>query len=147
MFRFLQPKAGRIAVGVSLAAVVLTVFVATGFGNDNTQRRIIHSATIGRFGHIHVTTAATTPGIKLVYVRGTGTVQPGQFFGGSLKCPRRFPHPIAGLFDTNSDNTYLSSNRPEPIDASARTARKWFIGVTNAGGQPANVLAGVVCAH
>jgi hypothetical protein len=146
MFRFIEATTGKVAVGALLAAVLLVSVVSSGFGSgDNT--RAVHSAGAGQLNHVHITAAAAaTGGIGLVYVRGSKTVQPGRFFGAALTCPRTY-HPISGFFDSNSVDTFMSTNRPDPPTVSAKNARKWEIGVTNTGNQPANVAAGIVCAR
>ena len=146
MFRFIETTTGKVAVGALVAAVLLVSIVSSGLGSGGNTRAV-HSGGVGQLNHVHVTAAAAaTGGVKLAYVRGSKTVQPGQFFGAALTCPAKY-HPISGFFDSNSVDTFQSTNRPDPPGVSARSARKWSIGVTNTGNQPANVAAGIVCAR
>ena len=108
-----------------------------------------HAAAEAQYRNVRVTaaTAAVKQGIKLAYVYGNATVQPGQFLIGDLKCPGKFPHPISGGLDSNSTNTFLVTSRPSPFGVSAQAAHRWTIGETNTDTKPHGVTVVVVCAQ
>ena len=137
----------KIAIGALIAAVAFGVSIAGGFGSTTVERPAVHAAREGQFRDVRVTEAAAAGGTKIAYVYGNETAPAGQFAGGFLTCPKKFPHPISGFFDSSSNDTYLSASRPTPFGVSAKAARKWAIGVTNTGTQSAGVVAGVVCAQ
>lgn len=146
-----MPSSSRSNVRVVAAVfTVMTVaiigFVAVGFGKASTQLSLAHRAD-GQYQNVRVTAsaAALKQGVKVAYVYGTKTIQPGQFFGASLRCPSKFPHPVSGGFDSNSNKVFGSTNRPNPVFSTARTARAWAVGVTNLDSSPANIIAVVVC--
>ena len=137
------------ALAVSVAMAGLTVFVATGSGEARGPSVSAHAAAEAQYRNVRVTaaTAAVKQGIKLAYVYGSATVQPGQFFIGDLKCPGKFPHPISGGLDSNSNNTFLVTSRPSPFGVGAQAAHRWTIGETNTDTQAHVVTAVVVCAQ
>jgi len=140
-------KSGLAVAAASGAVVLIGGAIAIpvlGSGGDSK-----HSTKVRAAGHgwtVRADAAAhKKKGLKFVYVRGYKTVQPGQFFGASMRCPLRYPHPISSFFDSGSEKLVLTSDLPDPANASPRRVRKWFIGVTNFDTQPANVQVGVAC--
>jgi hypothetical protein len=149
MRSLVRPKAAICALAVSVAGAGLTVFVATGLSEARGPSVSAHAAAEAQYRTVRVTAATATvkQGIKLAYVYGSATVQPGQYFIGNLKCPRKFPHPISGGLDSNSSNTFLVTSRPDPASVGAQAAHRWAIGETNTDTKAHNVLAVVVCAQ
>ena len=133
-------------IGLSAAGALLAAFITTGVGETKAQFSPAHRAD-GQYQNVRVTasTAAAKPGIRIAYVYGTTTVQPGQSFGAALRCPQKFPHPVSGGFDSNSTKTFLDTSRPDPVFSTAKATRAWTVGVTNLDSSPANVMAVVVC--
>jgi hypothetical protein len=87
------------ALAISAAGAGLTVFVATGSVEARGPSLSAHAAAEAQYRNIRVTaaTAAVKQGIKLAYVYGQTTVQPGQFFIGNLKCLPSFRTPSRGV--------------------------------------------------
>ena len=139
----LRPRrAALAATAIALVTTAVAVPAVLGSGTDSK------SAAMARSGGWHLTgqsSAHTRAGLKAVYVTGSATVGPGQYHGGFLRCPRRFPHPIGGFFDSNSATLALTTNRPHPIGSTPRNVRSWAIGTTNFGNEPANVGVGITC--
>jgi hypothetical protein len=135
-----------VAAGVTVMAVAVIAFVTVSFGKARAQLSPAHRAD-GQYQHIRVTAsaAAMKQGVKFAYVYGTTTVPPGQFFGAALRCPSKFPHPVSGGFDSDSNKVFASTNRPDPEFSTVRKARDWEVGVTNLDSSPASVMAVVVC--
>jgi hypothetical protein len=144
MSRITRPR----LVGLACASVlaVLALFVGNGVGDpsSNSSKTTSDSGwTVTHTSAAHIASG----GVKFVYVYVKARVQGGQFLGGPINCPRRYPHPIGGLFDSTSVRVFLSTDRPSPFIASAGSAKGWNIGVTNVGSSAARVLAGAVCAQ
>jgi hypothetical protein len=149
MRTLVRPKAAICALAASASVAGLTVFVATGLSEPRGPSVFAHAAAEAQYRTVRVTaaTAAVKQGIKFAYVWGSATVQPGQFHIGALKCPSKFPHPISGGFDSDSNNTYLVTSRPDPLSAGAQAVHRWAIGVTNTDTKAHGVTAVVVCAQ
>jgi hypothetical protein len=127
---------------VGLVAVVFAVPAVLGRGGETKGV----SASTSSGWHPKAESAAhSRRGLKFTFVRGSATVPPGEFHGGALPCPRRFPHAISGFFDSSSERLVATTDRPNPANASPRSVRSWAIGVTNMDTVPANVTVGVVC--
>jgi hypothetical protein len=135
----------RLLVAFVACCAGLAAFVSTGFGQDRANRNGHGASAATAFGSAKVSAAAR--GVRIVYVRRSGRIAPGQFGQETLLCPRNFPHPISGFFDSDSEQTYLATSRPDPDGVSAKRARKWAEGVTNAGTTEAGVTIGAVCAR
>jgi hypothetical protein len=135
----------RLAVAFMACCATLAAFVSTGFGQGGARRNVHRDSAAIALGRARISAAA--PGVGIVYVRRNGAVPAGQFGLAILTCPKKFPHPLSGLFDSGSEQTYLSTSRPDPDDVSAKRARKWAEGVTNSGTQPTGVELGAVCAR
>ena len=145
LFRGRRATRAGIACGAVLIAGGATAVPAVVGGGTNSKP-LGKASTASNGWTVRAESAAhRKKGLKFVYVRGFKTVQPNQFFGGALTCPRRYPHPMSGFFDSGSDKLVLTSDRPEPANASPRRVRKWFLGVTNLDTQAANVQVGVTC--
>jgi hypothetical protein len=147
----------RIAVLAAVAASgVLGAFAATVVGDDgkvDTADRVAgskeplkrlavrptDSATAARAGMGAVAAARRSP-VRVRYFVVESSVNPGEFNGGILRCPRSTPRALGGGFDSPSPVVFLSTSRP---DGGAR--RDWAVGVTNLGdtGQP--WIAVIVC--
>jgi hypothetical protein len=144
-----SPVTLRAAIAVALAATAgLAVFVATGLGKRSARSQAPYHVSTGSYRPVQLATVAKAkakPGVSITYVYGQTTLQPGQEFTGNLRCPSKFPHPIGGGFDSNSNKTVLTTNRPDPIGTSAHT-NTWAVGTVDLDTQPANVLAVVTCA-
>jgi hypothetical protein len=125
-------------IGLAALAVVaaLAVFVATSVGS--TSKGYSTSSSF-RFD---LAVAHIAAGGNYVFETGTGTVSGGHYVQGIIKCPAGHPHPISGLFNTNSTGVFLSASQPRMSGGS----NGWLVGVTNTGSSTANVLAGAVCA-
>jgi hypothetical protein len=128
-------------VAIVLVGVAFAVPAVVGRGGDAKE------VTASSHGWHPKAEAASHSrgGLKFVFLRGNATVPPGEFHGGSLRCPRRFPHPISGFFDSSSERLVATTDRPQPANARPRSVRAWAIGVTNMDTVPANVTVGVVC--
>jgi hypothetical protein len=146
MFSSSRSKRIAIAAVISVIAVAIMSFVAVSSGSPRSQLLPAHRAD-GQYQSVHVaaSAAAVKPGIRIAYVYGRRTVQPGEFFGAPLRCPSQFPHPVSGGFDSNSTKVVLTTNRPNPPFVTARMAKAWVVGVTNLDTSPANVMAVVAC--
>ncbi|MFL5826197.1 MAG: hypothetical protein ACJ76V_06705 [Thermoleophilaceae bacterium] len=131
----------RLALALLACVAVLALVVSNGFGRGDNHRAHITKAHAA-FGK-QVVSAATPAGF--VYVRANGTLAPGTYGQIVLTCPHKFPHPISGLFDTDSDLTLHATSRPDPDGVSARKAHKWAEGVTNTSQKQAGVTVGAVC--
>ena len=128
---------GAVILVLAFAAGLAT-FAATGFGRGGGSRATVHAAgAVGRM-------TASTPGVKLTYLRTTGTVAAGAFKGATGTCPRSNPHPISAFFDSGSDKVVLGAARPEP--SNRETSRTWLVGVTNLGDSSAAYQVGLICA-
>jgi hypothetical protein len=131
-----------IFAAVVLVGVAFAVPAVLGRGVDTKGAAVAKSQ--GWHGQVQSASHARG-GFKFVYVRGSATVQPGAFHGGTITCPRRFPHPVSGFFDSDSEKLVLTTDRPHPSNAGPRRVRTWALGTTNLDAVPANVTVGVVC--
>jgi hypothetical protein len=137
----------RFAASVAVFAGLLGAgFVAVSVGATESPRAPVHAGS-GAYQSVRVSVSAGAASSRLnvAYVYGNKTVQPGQEFDAPLRCPKRFPHPISGGFDSNSNKTFLATSRPFPFNSSARAATGWSVGVTNLDTAPASVIAVIVC--
>jgi hypothetical protein len=125
--------------------VGVAVAVPEVFGGAPDSKSVNARAQGGGW-HVQARSAAhRRKGLKFAYVRGRATIQPGAFLDGPLTCPRKYPHPISGFFDSSSEKLVLTRSRPEPSDATPKRIRKWAIGTTNFDTVPADVIVGIVC--
>lgn len=135
---------------ISAAAVAVVVVVAvsavaaSGFGSAKPARHVTDAGSWTPTHHA-VAASAAPKGVKFTYVLGTKDVAPGANFTAPLACPKSYPHPIGGLFDSNSAKVFLATSRPNPAGATAAKANAWEVGVTNMDTVPATVVAGAVC--
>jgi hypothetical protein len=129
-------------VAVVLVGVAFAVPAVVGRGGDTKGASA--SSSSGWHGKAEAASHSRR-GLKFVYVRGGAVVEPGAFHGGTLTCPRKFPHPMSGFFDSNSERVVATTDRPNPANVGPRRVRAWAIGVTNLDSVPANVSVGTVC--
>jgi hypothetical protein len=135
----------RVGFVCASALAVLALFVANSVGDPSSSSS--NTASHAGWTITHTSAAQIASGTKFVYVYATGHVAAGHFVGGNIACPRGYPHPVGGLFDSGSISAFLSTDRPEPFKASAASAKGWNIGVTNTGNSSTGVLVGAVCAQ
>jgi hypothetical protein len=136
---------------VPVALVALAgglAFAATGSGSAGSDAETGVTAKMGSVATGKKATATARmssharTGVKFAVLRTSGTVGPGEYAAGTGTCPKTRPHPMSGFFSSNSAAVVLTENRPHSL---SRTNRRWTVGVTNFGDEPARFSVGVMC--
>jgi hypothetical protein len=85
----------------------------------------------------HATRPATAKVSRLL-LSAEGTVKAGQFDGAVGKCPRKYPTPVSGWFDSESEKVVLGGSVP-------LGAHRWAVGVESFDTVDADYVVGIVC--